>query len=381
MRISCPNCHFEKDVDPKKIPSTALNATCPKCGQRFPISIKQDEPVFSAPPPPDKPEQPLKPASAPVSSPKPNIIKPQQHRATYHGKNSTLLSMYLVNNLLAVLTLGIYYFWGKVKIRKYLFSSTEFMGERFSFTGTGKELFIGWLKAAIVMFLAFGAPQMLSAFVHPFFGFLVMPMVLVIMPIALVATRRYRLSRTVWHGVRFSFDGSIKEFIKIHIRGTILTFITLGFYSPYFHVQKEKFWRSHSRYGTDAFKYAGEGRDLRREFLKAVLLFIPTLGIYTFWYKANVMRYDWEKTTFGNLSFRSTVTGGKLFFFLMGNMLLLVFTLGLGYPWLISRAIRFASDNLVMTGSIEFERLGQTAQSAQAVGEAMSGLFDMDIAM
>lgn len=35
MRIRCPECHFERDIDTTNIPATATVATCPKCGNRF----------------------------------------------------------------------------------------------------------------------------------------------------------------------------------------------------------------------------------------------------------------------------------------------------------------------------------------------------------
>lgn len=35
MRIRCPECHFERDIDTTKIPATATVAACPKCGTRF----------------------------------------------------------------------------------------------------------------------------------------------------------------------------------------------------------------------------------------------------------------------------------------------------------------------------------------------------------
>src|SRR5512136_2988347 len=41
-------------------------------------------------------------------------------RLSFHGKSGELFLIYLVNMFLSLVTLGIYYFWGKVKIRNYL---------------------------------------------------------------------------------------------------------------------------------------------------------------------------------------------------------------------------------------------------------------------
>lgn len=35
MQLTCPECHFAREVDENTIPSTATKATCPKCGVRF----------------------------------------------------------------------------------------------------------------------------------------------------------------------------------------------------------------------------------------------------------------------------------------------------------------------------------------------------------
>ena len=48
--------------------------------------------------------------------------------------------MQIVNVCLTILTLGVYHFWGKAKVRRYLFSHTAFAGDRFAYHGTGKEL-------------------------------------------------------------------------------------------------------------------------------------------------------------------------------------------------------------------------------------------------
>lgn len=35
MHISCPKCHFKRNVDRKQIPASAITATCPKCENKF----------------------------------------------------------------------------------------------------------------------------------------------------------------------------------------------------------------------------------------------------------------------------------------------------------------------------------------------------------
>jgi uncharacterized membrane protein YjgN (DUF898 family) len=77
---------------------------------------------------------------------------PPARRISFHGNGLTLLGVYLVNLLLTLVTLGVYYFWARTRIRHYMLSQTEFESDRFAWHGTGKELFIGFLKL-VVLFL------------------------------------------------------------------------------------------------------------------------------------------------------------------------------------------------------------------------------------
>src|SRR5215813_2652762 len=66
---------------------------------------------------------------------------------TFHGDGGTYFGILFLNGLLTMLTLGFYYPWAKAKRLQYLYSSTEMEGSRFAWSGTGKEMFIGFLKA------------------------------------------------------------------------------------------------------------------------------------------------------------------------------------------------------------------------------------------
>src|SRR5438093_11866455 len=72
------------------------------------------------------------------------------YRLSFHGSGGELFGIYILNLLKTILTLGVYYFWAKVKTRQYLWGQTDFGGDRFGFHGTGKELLLGYLKAVVV---------------------------------------------------------------------------------------------------------------------------------------------------------------------------------------------------------------------------------------
>ena len=55
------------------------------------------------------------------------------------------------NVLLIIVTLGIYRFWAAARQRRYLWSRTEVIGDRLEWSGTGKEMFIGFLVVMAVL--------------------------------------------------------------------------------------------------------------------------------------------------------------------------------------------------------------------------------------
>jgi uncharacterized membrane protein YjgN (DUF898 family) len=305
----------------------------------------------------------------------------QARRLSFHGAGGSLFGIHIVNIFLTIVTLGIYYFWGKVRLRSYLLSQTEFEGDRFGYHGTGKELLIGFLKAVLV----FGVPLIILGImpellkgpaIRVLVGLLTYAIVMVLVPLAMVGARRYRLSRTSWREIRFSFRGRASDFVKLFVGGALLTGITFGLYYPLFETRRHGFMVSHSYFGNQTFRFDGNGRDLFGSFLLALLLFFPSLGLCWFWFLARKQRYFWEHTSIASARFRSTVTGGGLLRLNLGNLLLLVATLGLGWPWVMVRSVRFAFRYLTLDGPLDLAGIQQEAQAATATGEALAGFLD-----
>ncbi len=114
------------------------------------------------------------------------------------------------NLLLTIVTLGIYHFWGKARVRRYLWSNTRFIDDRLEWTGTGLELFIGYLIAIALFFVPFGAINLIvqgvllrgHAGMAGLIVFCLYIALLYLFGVAIFRALRYRLSRTFWHGIR-----------------------------------------------------------------------------------------------------------------------------------------------------------------------------------
>ncbi|MCH7915653.1 MAG: DUF898 domain-containing protein [Deltaproteobacteria bacterium] len=303
---------------------------------------------------------------------------------SFHGTGGSLYGIYIVNIFLIIITLGIYSFWARVRVREFFMSQTEFAGDRFAYHGSGKELLIGFSKAMLVFGVPIGVlnaiPDLLDIpeWVKITIGLLSFVVTMMLIPFATVATRRYRLSRSSWRGIRFTFRGLVWDFIKLFLGGSFLTTATLGLYYPFFATRKYAFLTSHSYFGNEKFSFDGEGKDLFGSFVLAILLTIPTLGICWFWFMAKKHRYLWDHTSFATSRFHSTLTGDRLLLLKLGNLLLLIVTIGLGWSWIRVRTARFYLGCLSSQGPIDLAGIEQEAQLATATGEGLASFFDLD---
>src|ERR1700761_78509 len=90
----------------------------------------------------------------------------QRPLLTYDGNVGELYGIFLKNLLLTIVTVGIYRFWATTAMRRYVWSHMRFQDERFEYTGTGGELFKGFLLAMGIMFGSVVAAVVLSAIVR-----------------------------------------------------------------------------------------------------------------------------------------------------------------------------------------------------------------------
>jgi len=315
-------------------------------------------------------------------------VNTSEARFRYHGTGGALFGLALTNALLTLITLGVYSFWAKNKVRDFHYSHTEMDGDRFAYHGTGGELFRGYLKAmGIILLLALalgiltailagpGGSQVIQAALS--FAFYVAIMVLVFA--AINGARRYRFSRSSWRGIRFSYHGETGAFVSMMIRGTLLSIVTLGFYLPEFQNQKRAYLVTNARFGSEPFMYDGKGRDMFGAYVRAVLLTIPTLGLYWIWYAAMAHRYYWNHTTMRGARFTSSVTGGALLKLQLVNVLLVFFTLGIGAAWAITRTHAFWCDNIRLQGTMDWAAIQQQAQKSGVAAEGLADSLDVDV--
>jgi uncharacterized membrane protein YjgN (DUF898 family) len=300
----------------------------------------------------------------------------------YLGNGFELFKIQLVNLLLQIVTLGLYYPWAKANTLNYVYSHTTLQDHPFTFTGTGKEMFRGYIKLLILLGILFAVFFVLANSDHAGWGlFLIYLSIFILIPFALHGSYRYRMAKTMWRGIRFGYTGDRGELATIFFGGIFLTLITLGFYGPWFYMKLRRYLLGHVRMGDANFSYSGTGGDFFVMNLAGYILTIFTLGIYFFWWQRDVFRFFVNNLRLHRndqmVQFESTATAGGFFSLIAGNFFIILFTLGIGIPWVITRSLKFVANNIQMTGNISLDELEQQQEDfSDASGEDLSDFFD-----
>jgi uncharacterized membrane protein YjgN (DUF898 family) len=358
---------------------------------------------------------------------------PPRQALRYDGRIGQLYRIFVVNLLLTIVTLGIYRFWAITRWRRYLWSHMTFQEERLEYTGRGGELFLGVLMALGILIALSTCAVILSYVlrpIHPVLG--AVPMLALYLTILILAAsarfsaQRYRLSRTLWCGIRGGMQGSALAYGLRSFLYTLLLLPTLFQLLPWMQIRLAEQRINASRLGSAAFSCSGRARTLYLPYLATfaamVVLFaaiaatvwavivpglapfvgrgsndprlavaiqhaIPVviIGVILFglgaaligcWYSAMFVRHIVGNTKFDTLPLRSTVTGRALLWLMVGNGLLAVFTLGLGLPVVLHRSMRFLARNLLVSGTLNVEDLRQSTLAMPRTGEGMLQLLD-----
>jgi uncharacterized membrane protein YjgN (DUF898 family) len=306
------------------------------------------------------------------------------YKLGFNGDGSTLFGILIVNWLLTLVTLGIYYPWAKAKNLQYLYGATSLNNDYFKFHGTGKELFKGYIKAILIFAIIYAILFFFLLSEMPILGlFIFYAIIIAIVPIAIHGAYRYRMSRTSWRGIRFGYRGERNEFIKKFIVWMLLTIITFGIYGSWMVMNMRNYINSNIKYGDVEFENDGDGADYFMLNLKGYFLSLLTLGIYMFWWQKELFEYYLNnlrlKKDNQTITFTSTATAGDFFQITIVNLLIIIFTLGIGYSWVVVRTMKLITSRINMEGNIDLESVNQTeANVNDATGDDISDALDID---
>jgi uncharacterized membrane protein YjgN (DUF898 family) len=361
---------------------------------------------------------------------------PAETRLVYDGDTGSLFVLWLKVLGLSVVTLGFYRFWGRTRIRSYLWSHVSLLGDRCEYDGTGMELFQRFLVALVIFVPLLSMVQMatligLGAFWMKVASFVQVALLFYLSYFALYAGRRYRTSRTLWRGIRGGLDGSANAYAWRAIGYTALGAVTLGLTEPWRYVALWRYEMKNTGFGDVQFDFEGRGKQLFGAFMitwalnliALVLLVVGFFGVaFVSWFRSDALagyesgplpvpdigwpvffglvallyvayvvvsvvaylyfnarslNYSARNTVFRRVSFSADVKLGTLLRLQLGNLLIMLVTLGLGTPFTAQRYFRFFCDNLRIHGADDLELLGQEPGRRRAKGgEGLVQLLD-----
>lgn len=316
------------------------------------------------------------------------LITKEPRTLKFNGSGGALFGILIVNFLLTVITLGFYYPWAKARRLKYLYAETELDNSRFTFHGTGAEMFKGFIKAIGIIIVVYGVfiLSVLSGSVAiTIIGFLFFfAAIMLIGPLAIHGSMRYKMSRTSWRSIHFGYRGDRKTLVILYLKGVFLSIITLYIYLSWFICELRKYIIENIRFGSISFKYYGKGGDLFIINLKGFFLTLLTFGIYGLWWARDMMRFYIDNIRIvkneKEYDIKFNGSAGDIFILFLVNYLLVIFTLGIAIPWVMVRNINFLYDNSAIDGEFDTSNIQQTEEDYKdATGDDMMDMLDLNI--
>jgi uncharacterized membrane protein YjgN (DUF898 family) len=150
-------------------------------------------------------EPPAPPAAAAVDVPTTTSRGGQrEYPVEFTGSGSEYFRIWIVNLLLTLVTLGLYFPWAKVRKLRYFYGNTRVANHTLDFHGDPWRMLRGYLLVSLL----FGAYSVANNF-SPIAGLVALAALALIWPALIQAGQRFRMSQTSWRGLRFAFGGTI----------------------------------------------------------------------------------------------------------------------------------------------------------------------------
>ncbi len=340
----------------------------------------------------------------------------------FTGNWREYLPIAATNALLIICTLGIYRFWASARQRRYLWSRTELIDDTLEWTGTGKEMFLGFLivmcvLAPFFLFFQFLLPALVARGKAEAAGgifFLFYVALIYLGGFARFRALRYRLSRSWWHGIRGGSDDPGWNYGGEYLGRVALSAMTMFIVFPW---AATRLWNS--RWSAMSFGPLEFRANLNSEGLKWrwVLIYLApttvfiagsllalTLGlgagsaprasiggvfiavfvaVYVAiplatlnWY-AKYYRHAASATTLGDLEFSFDATTLEWLGLFFGNLGLAIVTLGFGATYWGYRNWAFMVRHLHIYGTIDVTDLTQSTTHAPREAEGFADAFDV----
>jgi uncharacterized membrane protein YjgN (DUF898 family) len=207
-------------------------------------------------------------------------------RVEFTGGRQEMLGIILRGYALMIPTIGLYRFWQATWKRRFYWQNTVIDGEPIEYTGSATQLLLGFFFA-----LAFFLPIYIAFFVltmqdvdYVLIGYAVVACVVwYLMGYAIYRARDFRLSRTLWRGIRFDLRGHALMYGLRRFFWTIANIITLGLIYPWMGSSLWRYRWANTWYGDRKFEIAGNWKTIAGPYYGAYVLNVLAIGATALW--------------------------------------------------------------------------------------------------
>jgi uncharacterized membrane protein YjgN (DUF898 family) len=239
------------------------------------------------------------------------------------------------------------------------------------FTGTFGELFLGMVKTAVFLSIAYLVyyyllPRISPPYVSLAIHAILLLIVFLFFQYVYFSSRRYRFSRVMMQRYRILLNGNLLKLSARSFLNGVVSIITLGLYLPIFYHRRFSMIYNNLYYGNVPFSYDGDDREFLKIALDGFFLTVFTFGVYYFWWKPQLYNYYIQHIRVGDARFHCDIQPKEYFDLIFTNLVLIVFSFGFASPWAKVRMARFFIDSTTLVGPWP----GQKAAKQKATGKA-----------
>ncbi|MCX8520917.1 MAG: YjgN family protein [Rhodoferax sp.] len=367
------------------------------------------------------------------TSTKPAADSPRQLAIRFTGSGSEYFRIWIVNMLLILVTLGIYYPWAKVRKLRYFYGNTVVDGEALGFHADTKKMFKGYALVAVLFacYSLAGSFSTLAALVA-------LLLIAALWPALFKSSMRFRMANTSWRGMRFRFTGTTPDAYKallplfglgalvvalpnLQAEGEMLPeWLTLtlsvavlgaSVLIPWLFQRLKAFQHNHYALAQEQTAFSAGAWSFYVLGSKVVLLALTSLAgvstlmaitggnigllalgvplmllAYALIFAFSTSRFQnlvWNHTASQHLQFHSDLALRPLLFLYFKNFLLMLFTLGLYWPFAAVAISRMRLECVAITSSIDVAQLmsGGMPADGDAAGDAAGDFLGIDLGL
>ncbi|CAM4202672.1 YjgN family protein [Pseudoalteromonas byunsanensis] len=335
----------------------------------------------------------------------------QKHEVQFTGDTRSYFSIWIVNILFTIATLGIYSAWATVRNKQYFFGHTLINGHRFDYLATPLQILKGRLLA-----IACFALYVVSSTYFSVIALLLIVVWCIALPWIINQGLRFNLRMTRYRNVQFSFKGRYKDAFVNFVLLPVLSIFTLYLLLPWVLKRIDSYIHNNIHYGD---KKLNTQLSTREYYSIAFACFCMSIGIgivvailamvtgasfsespqiitgivllmqlslvmiVTSAYQAMVRNHVYNNSHIeGVAEFESGLEPVDYVILNVTNVLAIVFTLGLAFPWAKVRKAKMLAAATVVHLHPEAEQVVNVQQANQSsFAEEAANVFDVDISL